>query len=130
MLVEYELGLWFEASVAAARRCSDGGSMVIVAERPAALDSPGHSETVTVAEGLATLARSLGINEGDRGVRVNQLVTELFTAPDTLLGLAPLLESFPGTIGNEIAGAVRMLWSSDASGVTGTVLRADCGRSW
>ncbi len=128
--VERELGLWFEASVAAARRCSDGGSLVLLVERPAALDAPGHGDAVVVAEGLATLARSLGINEGGRGVRVNLVTTELWTAPEQMLGLPPLLASFPGRVGVEAAGAVRALWSDDAVGISGTVVRADGGRSW
>ncbi|MHB1139122.1 MAG: Rossmann-fold NAD(P)-binding domain-containing protein, partial [Microthrixaceae bacterium] len=108
---EWELALWFEAAVAGARVCADGGSVVVVTERPAALDSIGHGDRVMVAEGLVTLSRSLGICEGDRGVRVNALLTELTTAPDKLLGLPPLLASFPGTVSHEIAGAVRMLLS-------------------
>ncbi len=128
--VERELGLWFEASVAAAARAADGGSMVVVAERPAALDSPGRADVVAVAEGLAVLARSLGITEGRRGLRVNLVASELWTAPRTLLGLPPLLDAFPGRPDVEVAGAVRMLLSDDACGVSGTVVRADCGRSW
>ena len=80
---EWEMALWFEAAVAGARICADGGAMVVVTERPAALDSIGHGDRVMVAEGLVTLSRSLGICEGDRGVRVNALLTELTTAPDS-----------------------------------------------
>jgi hypothetical protein len=127
---EWALACWFEAAVAGAQICADGGSLVVVAERPAALDVVGQGDTVLVAEGLVTLARSLGICEGDRGVRVNAVLTELTTAPQVLLGLAPLLPTFPGSAGVEVAGAVRMLWSQDAAGVTGTAVRADCGRSW
>jgi len=127
---EWEMALWFEAAVAGAQICADGGAVVVVTERPAALDSIGHGDRVMVAEGLVTLSRSLGICEGDRGVRVNALLTELTTVPDTLLGLPPLLSGFPGTVAGEIAGAVRMLSSSDAAGVTGTAVRADSGRSW
>lgn len=128
--VEAELGLWFAATVSAAHRCVDGGVLVIVAERPAPLDSSGHAATVAVAEGLSTLGRSLGICEGDRGVRVVTIFTAVATAPTTLLGLSPLLGTFPGRVESEVAGAVRAVWSDDAVGITGSVVRADCGRSW
>jgi hypothetical protein len=61
---------------------------------------------------------------------VNAVGTQISTAPEKLLGLAPALSSFPGTIHKEVAGAVRMVLSPDASGVTGTLVRADSGRAW
>lgn len=127
---EMPLALWFTAIVAAAERCRDGGSVVVVVELPAALDTPGRADLVAVGEGLVALARSAALVHGERSVRVNVVATELATAPDTLAGMAPALPTFPGRAAHEVAGAVRMLASPDAAGVTGTVVRADGGRAW
>ena len=127
--VEWPLALWFNALAVAALRCADGGSIVVVIELPSAIDAVGHGAVVTVAEGLLTLVRSLAAREGGRQVRVNAVTTELFTAPAVLAGSPPPLASFPGSVDVEVAGAVQMLGSSDASGLTGVVLRATGGRA-
>ena len=126
--VEWPTALWFTTLVAAAGRCTDGGSLVVVVERPVTLDAPGHAALVAVSDGLANLVRSLAAIEGARGVRVNAVATEVHTAPAALRGAAPALDGFPGRIEHEVAGAVRLLLSPDAGGITGTVLTADCGR--
>lgn len=128
--VELPLAVWFTAIVAAAARCHDGGSLVVVVELPGALDGHGRADVVAVGEGLVALARSAALVHGERSVRVNVVATELATAPDTLAGMAPALPTFPGRAAHEVAGAVRMLASPDAAGVTGTVVRADGGRAW
>jgi hypothetical protein len=43
---------------------------------------------------------------------------------------APPLAAFPGSVLLEAVGAVRLLLEPDALGLTGTVVHADCGRSW
>ena len=126
--VEWPTALWFTTAVALAEHCADGASLVVVVERPATLDAVGHGASVAVGDGLANLVRSLAAAHGDRGVRVNAVATELRTAPDALMGAPPRLASFPGTVEGEVAGAVRMLLSPDASGVTATTVAADCGR--
>jgi hypothetical protein len=103
--VEWPTALWFSTLVAAAGRCTDGGAMVVVVDRPASIDAIGHSTTVTVAEGITNLVRSLAAAEADRGVRVNAVVSELRTEVP-------------------VAGAVRMLLSADAAGISGTELSA------
>ncbi|MEO6988578.1 MAG: SDR family oxidoreductase [Aquihabitans sp.] len=128
--VEAELATWVLAIGAAARSCTSGGSVVVVVERPSPLDADGRTAELTVAEGLVAFTRSAALVHGERNVRVNVVTTALFTAPDDLLGLAPPLPSFPGTVKHEVAGAVRSLWSEDACGISGTVVRADGGRSW
>lgn len=128
--VEVELATWSRAVVAAAQRCGPGGSVVVVVERPSPLDAAGRVATLAVAEGLATFARSAALVHGARGVRVNVVTTALWTAPPDLLGMPPALAGFPGTVGREVTGAVRVLWSDDACGITGTTVRADSGRSW
>jgi NAD(P)-dependent dehydrogenase (short-subunit alcohol dehydrogenase family) len=126
--VEWPLALWFNALAVAAQRCADGGSIVAVIELPAAIDVFGHGAVVMVAEGLLTLVRSLAAREGGRQVRVNAVTTELFTAPAVMAGPPPPLASFPGRVDVEVAGAVQMLGSSAASGLTGAVLRVAGGR--
>jgi NAD(P)-dependent dehydrogenase (short-subunit alcohol dehydrogenase family) len=126
--VEWPTALWFSTLVAAAGRCRDGGSLVVVVDRPASLDAVGHSAAVTVAEGVMNVVRSLAAREGGRAVRVNAVVTALHTDVDGLLGSPPPLATFPGRIDVEVAGAVRLLLSGDASGVTGTALAATAGR--
>ncbi len=126
--VEWPTALWFTTLVAAAGRCTDGGSLVVVVERPVTLDAPGHAALVAVSDGLVNLVRSLAAIEGARGVRVNAVATEVHTAPAVPRGAPPALDGFPGRIEHEVAGAVRLLLSPDAGGITGTVLAADCGR--
>lgn len=127
--VERSLALWYSVITAAAERCADGGAIAVVVERPAPVDTPGHTITTTVAEGIATLTRSVALVHGERGVRANTVTTAIATAPETLVGMAPALATYPGTVSVEVAGAVRMVLGPDACGVTGTVVHADAGRS-
>jgi NAD(P)-dependent dehydrogenase (short-subunit alcohol dehydrogenase family) len=126
--VEWPSALWFSTLVAAAARCEDGGSLVAVADRPATLDAIGHGAEVVVAEAVANVIRSLAAREGGRGVRVNAVFSALHTPASDLPGSPPPLATFPGTVRDEVAGAVRMLLSDDAVGVTGTVVSATGGR--
>lgn len=128
--VEFELALWARAIVALAERAADGASIVVVVDRPGSLDAAGHAPAVAVAEGLGVFARSAAFVQGERMVRVNTVATSLGISPEGLVGMAPALPTFPGTITGEVAGAVRALWSPDTLGVTGTVLAVDGGRSW
>ncbi len=127
---ESALTLWFTALGRAQRLIADGGSVVAVVERPAPLDCAGHAPETAVAEGVAALVRSLARAEGGRRVRFNCVTTPLRMSPDQPVAPAPALERFPGSLDQEVAGAVRMLLGNDSCGLTGTVLHADCGRSW
>jgi NAD(P)-dependent dehydrogenase (short-subunit alcohol dehydrogenase family) len=103
---------------------------VAVVERPAALDCAGFAPEASVAEAACALVRSLARSEGARGVRANAVASAARLAPARVVEPAPPLARFPGEIAREVAGAVRLLLAADASGVTGQVLAADCGRSW
>jgi NAD(P)-dependent dehydrogenase (short-subunit alcohol dehydrogenase family) len=127
---EEPLARWFTALGVAARRCADGGAIVAVVEKPAPLDCAGWAAEAGVADAVEAMVRSLARSEGGRGVRVNAVTTPTRLVPATVVDPAPSLASFPGTVADEVAGAVRLLLSADAGGVTGTVVNADCGRSW
>ena len=121
---------WPVALGAAAARCADGGTIVAVVERPAPLDAGGWAPESGVADAVEALVRSLARSEGPRQVRVNAVTTPTRLAPSSPVAPAPALPTFPGSLDDEVVGAVRLLLAADGSGVTGTVVHADCGRSW
>lgn len=128
--VEAPLAAWVIGLGAAVRRCPDGGTIVAVVERPAPLDCHGWAPESAVSDAVEALTRSLGRSEGPRGVRVNAVSTPSRLSTGEVVQPPPPLASFPGTIERDVVGAVRLLLAEDASGLTGTVLHADQGRSW
>jgi len=127
---ERALFAWCMAAGAASARCADGGAIAFVIEAPAPLDAAGYAPESGLRDAVVALARSVAIAEGARGVRANAVATPARLTSQPLPALAPPLASFPGALAREVAGAVRMLLSSDAAGVTGRLVPADCGRSW
>ncbi|MBM4385401.1 MAG: SDR family oxidoreductase [Deltaproteobacteria bacterium] len=127
---EDPIARWVFALGVAAARCWDDGAIVAVIDRPAPLDCAGFAPESAAADAACALVRSLARSEGARGVRVNAVVTSARLAPATPVAPAPPLASFPGRLEREVVGAVRMLLADDASGVTGQVIAADCGRTW
>lgn len=127
---EVPLARWWAAMGVAARRCADGGAVVAVVERPPPLDVAGWAPAAAVADAAENMARSLARAEGGRGVRVNVVTTPVRLHRPPLVDPQPSLATYPGAVDREVVGAVRMLLSVDAAGVTGTVVNADCGRSW
>lgn len=123
---------WFTALQLAADLCADGGSIVVVLDRPSSLDAAGCGATVALAEGIATAARSLAQATGPRGVRVNTVTTPAHTHDPTaaLAGSPPPLAGYPGDVATHVAGAVRLLLTPDAAAFTGATFHADLGRSW
>jgi enoyl-[acyl-carrier-protein] reductase (NADH) len=111
-------------------RCADGGAIVAVIERPSPLDCIGWAPESGVADAVEALTRSLGRSEGPRGVRVNAVTTPARLTGADVVAPPPPLATFPGTVEREVVGAVRLLLSDDAAGLTGTVTHADSGRSW
>ena len=127
--VEWPTALWFTTLAVATGRCRDGGAVVVVVDRPASLDAPGHGAVATVGDGVVNLVRSFAATEGGRGVRVNAVLSARPIDAHDLTGSPPSLMAFPGRVDVEIAGAVRMLLSDDSAGLTGTALAATGGRA-
>ena len=127
---EAPLAAWVIGLGAAVRRCPDGGTIVAVVERPAPLDCHGWAPESAVSDAVEALTRSLGRSEGPRGVRVNAVTTPSRLTTGEVVMPPPPLASFPGTVEHDVVGAVRLLLDEGASGLTGTVLHADAGRSW
>ena len=120
---------WCVALGAASRRIVDGGALVAVVDAPAALDAAGWAPETGLADAVIALVRSLAQSEGARGVRVNALTTPARLGPARVALPVPPLGSFPGTLAGEVAGAVRLLLSDDAVGLTARAIPVDCGRS-
>ncbi len=121
--------LWNFALGAAGRRCVDGGALVALTQTPAALDAPGWAPEFAIADGVLSLVRSVAAAEGPRGVRANLVTTPIGLVEGEIVAPAPPLPGFPGTLEDQVTGAVRTFLSPDASGLTGRVLSADGGRS-
>jgi NAD(P)-dependent dehydrogenase (short-subunit alcohol dehydrogenase family) len=127
---EQPLARWAVALGCAVSRCADGGSIVAVVDGPTALECAGWAPETAVAEGVRAFARSLALSEGAREIRVNTVSTPARFPFGELVHPAPPLAAFPGRLDREVAGAVRMLLSPDAVGVTGGIVHADAGRAW
>ncbi len=127
---EQPLARWVVALGCAVSRCAQGGSVVAVVDGPTSLESPGWAPETAVAEAVSALCRSLALSEGARGVRVNTVSTPARLPLGEPVHPLPPLPTFPGHLEREVAGAVRLLLSDDACGVTGTTVHADAGRAW
>lgn len=120
--------LWNFALGAASKRCADGGSIVSLCQAPAALDAPGLTPELAIADGVLALVRSVAAKEGGRRVRSNLVTTPLGLVEGEVIAPPPPLPDFPPPI-EVVAGTIRSLLSPDAAAITGRLLSADGGRS-
>jgi NAD(P)-dependent dehydrogenase (short-subunit alcohol dehydrogenase family) len=126
---EWPFLFWNLVLGASSRRIADGGSIVALVQTPAALDSAGWVPESSIADGVLALVRSVAASQGGRGVRVNLVTTPVGLVSRPVISPQPPLDCFPGEIEGEVAGAIRLLLSEDARGLTGRLLSADGGRS-
>lgn len=110
---------WMMALGAAALCCADGGAIVAVVDSPPPLDSAGLAAESGIAEAVETLARSLALSEGKRGVRVNTVTTPCRVLNGPPIAPDPPLAGFPGTLDEDVLRAVRLLLSDDAAWLSG-----------
>jgi len=120
--------LW-NFSIGAASQCiNDGGSIVVLVQAPAIPGSAGWTLQSAISDGVLALVRSIAAAEGDRGVRINMVISPIGLVDEQVLNPTPPLAGFPGTLEKTVCGAIRMLLSDDASGITGRAIPADGGR--
>lgn len=127
---EWPFAAWIAALGVAVNRCADGGSIVAVVERPSPIDSAGWAPESGIADAVEALIRSLARSEGHRDVHANAVTTPSRLAPSHPIAPFSPLAGFPGRIDVEVTRAVEMMLGPGTAGITGTVVHADCGRSW
>lgn len=112
------------------------GRIVFIGSVVAAIGNPGQANYCAAKAGLHGMARSAAIELGGRGITVN-VVSPGFIATDMTSSLPKAAQDAmkqkialgrPGS-GQDIAGAVRFLQSSDGSYITGQVMLVDGGLS-
>ncbi|MEV4020749.1 SDR family NAD(P)-dependent oxidoreductase [Nonomuraea angiospora] len=114
-----------------------GGSIVTNASTYGCAGIPGAAPYVAAKHGVVGLTRAVALENADRGVRVNALVTGNVDTPllRNLLGApldGPLETRVPNPSGRaaqpeEIAALVAFLLSDDAAFITGAALAIDGG---
>lgn len=134
--VEVNLRGYFWATVQAARRMKDGGSIVNIASVNAARPAPGQLVYSMTKAGIVNMTEGFAKELAPLGIRVNAVLPGLTDTKfasaltsnqkimDTMLRLIPLARvAQPG----EIAPAVLFLASPAASYLTGAALPVDGG---
>lgn len=126
----------FFASQLAARRMTDGGSIVLFSSVAEFFAWPERTAYAVAKAGISAMARSLAVEWSERGIRVNAIAPgyvdtpliararargELAVEPADLHALGRLADP------QEIAAPVSFLLSPDASFITGETLVADGG---
>lgn len=117
----------------AARRLSDGGSIVNVSSRAAVLGSPGeYVDYAATKAALDALTTGLAVELAGRGIRVNGVrpgfIDTGIHAPGRLERVAPSVPMGRAGRAEEVAAAICWLLSPRASFTTGTFLDVSGGR--
>jgi hypothetical protein len=81
--LETPFAQWYVALSVGAALCDDGGRLVAVVDRPAAMGTAGWGGTAAVADAVEITARSLAEFHQPRGVRLNQVTTDARLVEDT-----------------------------------------------
>jgi NAD(P)-dependent dehydrogenase (short-subunit alcohol dehydrogenase family) len=131
-------GPFVHARGAVAALAASGGSIVNVASISGLVGMPGQIAYTSSKGALLQMTRTLAVELGPRGIRVNAVapgtIDTPFVANSLERGDAPAPEDFARTypLGRilqpqEIADAVLFLASPQASSITGTILTVDGG---
>ncbi|MCB1007188.1 MAG: SDR family oxidoreductase [Acidimicrobiales bacterium] len=104
----------------------EGGSIVNVTSIEAHRAGPGYAVYSAMKAALANLTKSLALELGDRGIRVNCVAPDVIPTP----GIGPMPVRTPlvraGHV-DDVAAAVVFLAGAHAGFVTGTTLHVDGG---
>jgi NAD(P)-dependent dehydrogenase (short-subunit alcohol dehydrogenase family) len=135
-LVSANLGLALAGCTTAVRRfvaAGTAGAIVNVSSHQAKLAVPGATPYATSKAAIEGLTRSLAVEYGPRGIRVNAVapgsVTTGRLTPELTARAAEVHPLGRVAEPSEIAAAVTWLLSPASSFVTGTVLPVDGGRT-
>jgi 3-oxoacyl-[acyl-carrier protein] reductase len=125
----------FHALRRAAPRIRDGGSIVLVSSTAAQRGEAFHADYAASKGALVSLTKSLAVEMGPRGVRVNCVApgwvdTEMVAAPFAAGGRERIERAVPlGRVASadDVAGPIVFLCSALARHVTGEVLNVNGG---
>lgn len=111
---------------AVAPHLGEGGSIVNITSIEAHRAGPGYAVYSAMKAALANLTKSLALELGDRGIRVNCVAPDVIPTPG--IGPMPVRTPLvrPGHV-DDVAGAVVFLAGDQAGFVTGTTLHVDGG---
>jgi len=140
-VLDVDLGGVLRTSRTAASRMSDGGSIIAVSSIAGGVFGwAEHSHYAAAKAGVVGLVRSLAVELGPRGIRVNAVLPGLIETPQSLddeasvgaEGLRSAASNVPlRRIGDaaEVASAIRFLACDESRYVTGHALVVDGGVS-
>lgn len=111
---------------AVAPHLGEGGSIVNITSIEAHRAGPGYAVYSAMKAALANLTKSLALELGDRGIRVNCVAPDVIPTPG--IGPMPVRTPLvrPGHV-DDVAGAVVFLAGDLAAFVTGTTVHVDGG---
>ena len=120
----------------AARRMSEGGSIILTSSLNAVQASNGMSAYCASKAGLAMLAQVAALELGPAGIRVNAIAPGLVRTPltDAMWMLPPIVEDFDEnaplattTSAEDVASLVTFLSSDESTSISGTLQLIDRG---
>ncbi len=126
-------GVFFGAKHAliAMRKHSQGGSMILVSSVVSKVGPPGYTHYAAAKGGVTMLAKSLALEVGAEGIRVNSLhpglIRTAMTDPFPEKALAPMIPLKRFGLPEEMASSILFLASDRSKFMTGAELVADGG---
>jgi 3(or 17)beta-hydroxysteroid dehydrogenase len=126
-------GVFFGAKHAliAMRKHGQGGSMILVSSVVSKVGPPGYTHYAAAKGGVTMLAKSLALEVGAEGIRVNSLhpglIRTAMTDPFPEKALAPMIPLKRFGLPEEMASSILFLASDRSKFMTGAELVADGG---